>query len=449
MKKSITGVFEYDGKNYPFLFDNNIVKLTGTPFQFLKPINNEEEVATIHGVTSDNRDILFLNCKLNKRLPCSNIAFSMNGYLLSANNVGIPCHFNFDKITFYSDAINTFYSPQNAIEIKNDCFDNWDGSIEINIKPFCDTDVKFDFNSDQCQINIDRYICERYDISKIGSVNSSFSFICNNRSNPENVEKYYLALYDFLCFVNYSFNINFTKIELKIKECNKYRTIAYAHIFSNHSIYENSEDNSITTKEIPIEKIEKVFSKVVNLRYNSYRYHFYFPENKSETNTVDPGKWLIMALNFEGLFNDTFKNFKAKGNQNFAKAKELILKQINSYDTCCLSSKEKKYYVRCAEQIVRYEGVLEEKFNYTYKKFKDILSEIVKSNKLYYPSIKEKDYADVYTKYRNKIAHGNIEPLTEKEIAIYRLLRPMIYAMILDGSLSESEIKAIINKLFK
>lgn len=449
MNNLITGVFEYEGKEYSFSLEKNIVRLTGLPFQFLQHKNEGKEVPTIHGVTSDNRDILFLCCKLYSPSPFSNIAFSIQGFLISSNNTGKPCLFDFDRITFYSDVIDNFYSPQNALEIKTE-FDNWDGSIQINIKPFCDTDIKFNFNSDECQLNIARFIGERKNISSIGSVKSSFSFNCKKRSLPTEVKMYYLALYDFLRFTTCSSNVTFKKIELQLKnEDNKYSTIAYVHMYSNNSGDENSEFDSITINDIPKEKLEVLFNKVVSMRNTDYRLPFYFPQSKNDDRTIDSGKWLMMALNFEGLFNDTFQNFKSKNKPAFAKAKEIVIEQIKSYDTSVLSPKEQKYYTKCLEHVERYEGTLEEKFNYAFKKYKSILSKIVLANERYYSCNKNENYANIYSSYRNKTAHGSVIPLTVKEIAVYRLLRPMIYTMIMDGILSEEEITQIISKLFR
>ena len=52
-------------------------------------------------------------------------------------------------------------------------------------------------------------------------------------------------------------------------------------------------------------------------------------------------------------------------------------------------------------------------------------------------------------KYRNNVAHGNVLPLSDKEIAVYRIMETMIYLMLLeDVNLSEEELHAVVKKLF-
>ena len=60
-----------------------------------------------------------------------------------------------------------------------------------------------------------------------------------------------------------------------------------------------------------------------------------------------------------------------------------------------------------------------------------------------------KNYGEIYAKYRNKLAHGTIEPLGGDEKEVYRLLRAMIYILLLnDVKLNENDLSKIINKLF-
>ena len=355
MSDLISGVFWYKERNFPFVLEGQKVRLVDAPFNILKFSNDMEEVPFVQGVTSGNRDILFLHCRFNPRLPLSNVAFTIVGYLLSSSNTGHFKSFEFDRVSFYSDAINTFYSPQNALEIQSN-LDDWDGSAHIHVKPFSETQIRFNFGQDEVELNMDRWVRERRDLTRIGSVESSVSFYCSEKKQHIGIEKYYLAIYDFLCFANYSLNIPFNRIHLfaKNKE-GKDERIASAHIFSDHSTYENDESSTITSREIPQEKLGALFSKVALLRGKDQRLPFYYPPNKNEARLIDSGKWLI--------------------NQ-------------------------------------------------------------------------EENYGKIYMNYRNKLAHGTIEPITEKEIAVYRLLCPMIYTMILQNDFTEDEIYNMISKVF-
>lgn len=115
MSKTIYGNLELNGKIFPFLVDGRYVHIVQQAFQNSKEFI-EKDHSYIRGVTSDNRDILFLNCHLISAKCDAKTIFSIQGYAMSVGNVGEPCDFSFDRMTFYSDAISTFYSPQNAID---------------------------------------------------------------------------------------------------------------------------------------------------------------------------------------------------------------------------------------------------------------------------------------------------------------------------------------------
>lgn len=448
MSDIISGVFWYKEKNYPFVLEGQKVRLVDAPFSILKFSNDMEEVPFVQGVTSGNRDILFLHCRFNPRLPLSNVAFTIAGYLLSSSNTGHFKSFEFDRVSFYADAINTFYSPQNALDIQSD-FDDWDGSAHIHVKTFSETQIRFNFGQDEVELNMDRWVRERRDLTRIGSVESSTTFYCSEKKQPIEIDKYYLAIYDFLCFVNYSLNISFNKIHLFSKNDDGIdKQIASAHFFSNHSTYENDESTTITSREIPQEKLGALFSKVALLRGKDQRLPFYYPPNKNEARLIDSGKWLITAICFEGLFEDTFPQFKSKSNPVFQRIKELVSSKADEIDTEGFSKKEKKYFDAFKEHINRYEGVLEEKFNYVFKAYKSCYGKILEGNDRRYHVNQKENYGKIYMNYRNKLAHGTIEPITEKEIAVYRLLCPMIYTMILQNDFTEDEIYNMISKVF-
>ena len=448
MSNLISGVFSFKEENYSFVLEGQKVRLVDAPFKTLKFCSDMEEVPYIRGVTSGNRDILFLKCRFNARLPFSDFAFSIAGYLLSTSNTGYSHSFEFNRISFYSDAINTFYSPQNALDIQFD-FDNWDGSAHIHVKPFFETQIQFSFNQDRVEFNMDRWFFERKEPTRIGSVETSFSVYCNEKKQPTEIEKYYFAIYDFLCFANYTLNISFNKVYLFSKnEKGKDERIASAHIFSNHSNYENDEYTTITSREIPPEKLGKLFAKVASLRGKDQRLPFYYPPNRNEARLIDSGKWLVTAICFEGLFEDTFPHFKTESNPVFQKIKELVVAKTEEIDNDGFSKKEQKYLENFKNHINRYEGVLEEKFNHVFNSHKTVLEKILEGNERRYNVAHDTNYGNQYMIYRNKLAHGTVEPLGENEIAVYRLLCPMIYAMILQKDFSENEISNMISKIF-
>ena len=113
-----------------------------------------------------------------------------------------------------------------------------------------------------------------------------------------------------------------------------------------------------------------------------------------------------------------------------------------------MSKNERKYFDDCQKQIERYEGLLEEMLNFIIKKYKDALADLLNYNSQEY-HMNPNSYGEIYSNYRNKIAHGNIEPIGEKEGSVYRVLQAAIYFMLLDGTeLDSNTLRVIAKKLF-
>lgn len=224
---------------------------------------------------------------------------------------------------------------------------------------------------------------------------------------------------------------------------------ADAYIFSDRDEYTSRPvPNTITVDDIPLDRLGAVFSKVASLRGNDKRLSSYFPKNYKESLRIDPNGWLVTALNFDGLFANCYPDFKQNKKEQFRLAKSAALNALNAVDQSTMSTSERKYFDNCRKQIVHYEGLLEEKLNYIITKYKDALVDILEFN-LQKHSIAPNTYGDIYSKYRNKIAHGDIEPIGEKEIAVYRVLQAVIYFMLLEGTeLACDTLRVIAKKLF-
>lgn len=186
MSKIISGKFLFNNKIYPFYLEGQIVYIIGEPFEFALDFKDFDEIATLRGVTIDNKDILFLSCRFNNYLFRSKEFFTIRGYFISSDNIDNSCSFKFDQLTFYSDALNLFFSPQRAIDVDMD-FNNWDGSIDIKVKPFNETNVSFDFDGVTCALNFSRYVRNIYDIDSIGKINAEFTYDFSDLMPPESV----------------------------------------------------------------------------------------------------------------------------------------------------------------------------------------------------------------------------------------------------------------------
>jgi hypothetical protein len=255
-----------------------------------------------------------------------------------------------------------------------------------------------------------------------------------------------------LVFVNYNASITFSDIYIsKRNPSGQFDRTATVHIFTGKVSEVYTSNDSITIEDLPDGKLGAVFSRIASLRENDTRLRYYFPDNKHEAHYIDPGKWLIMALNFEGLFSTIFPNFKYNNSPAFSKAKQLILDRIDDVsDGKHLNKEERKYYEKCRDQVVYYEGQLEEKFNYVFKKYNDVLRNILSYNETHFGIPDSANYGSIYATYRNKVAHGTIDPLTDKEVAVYRLLPPMIYILLLYClNLNTDDLSCVICKLFR
>lgn len=445
------GILEYNDKSYHFALNNNIVSLIGKPFEFYNDFKDLDNVEAIYGVTTSNRYIVFINCEFIQSFFGSSNSFSVQGYAISTNNMGESCDFTFHRCSFRASALNTFFAPQKAKIIKTGINPaNWDGSIDISINSFSETTKTFKYQDATCELSISRNINLKQELSILGEFNSVFSFIYESSQTITKSVENIRTLFDFLSFLNYSTDITFNDIFISRKnDEGKFKKTATLHFFNKNSGAKFNQFNSITIEDIPDDKLESVFSKIASLRKTDNRLRYYYPQNNYEATHIDPGKWLIAAINFEGLFTTTFPDYKANSKE-FSHVKEIVKKTTDKIDISQFTRQEKRFLKSFKNHIERYDGSLEGKFNHLLKENKGALETILKYNtdKL---SIKSSDnYGLLYSKYRNKLAHGAVEPLSDKEVAVYRLLEPMIYLLLLHSvGLKQDELKVIIDKLFR
>ena len=108
------GVIEYKGKEYHYIQEGQFLTIPSISFQDIKEFEENEVIDVIHGSTSNYQGIVFLDCKvlMGTHLFLSEVKIRVLGYIILER--GKCC---FDRIDFYSEAINGFYSPRNAYEI--------------------------------------------------------------------------------------------------------------------------------------------------------------------------------------------------------------------------------------------------------------------------------------------------------------------------------------------
>ncbi len=445
MEKIIYGTIVIKDKEYPFLLEGRIVKIVTHSAIFMPDFQNETVIESIQGITHDNRDIMFLKCEFIKSFWGRPNKFTIDGYILSMNNCK-EYSFQIDSLAFYSDAINMFYPPQQARTI-NDWRDT-SKDRQITFLPTNETGCSFEFNGDKYSFSIGYSVNLRYGSKGLGEISSKIEIAFERPIAPITTIDYVRKIYDFLVFVNYSSNIRFD--DIYIHQRNKeglYEKCATLNFFQNTGNYENNELTSLTIDDIDKDKLAQLFKVATSVRCGKNKMQLYYPDNKKDRRQIEPIKWLTKALAFEGLFEETFPEHKAKENPSFSKIKKNILDSISTVQG--ESKKERKYCDDFKNHIERYDGILEEKFNFAQKRYEKYINNILQDNLQSYNVPTDTNYGNIYMKYRNNVAHGNVIPLSDEEIAVYRIMETMIYLMLLeDVNLSEEELHTVVKKLF-
>ncbi len=121
---------------------------------------------------------------------------------------------------------------------------------------------------------------------------------------------------------------------------------------------------------------------------------------------------------------------------------------LNEIDQSQMSRAERKYFGDCQQQIERYEGILEEMLNYIVKKYKFKFEDIISCN-LRNDNVNFGEYGEIYSNYRNRLAHGDIECVRDKEVTVFKILQSSIFFLLLEGtSLNINALRGIVKKLF-
>lgn len=207
------GVFEHQGKEYPFVLEGQILTIPQIPFQYKDDFKQETHIESIQGVTNNNQSVVFIGCDVlnsNSLLFTMEVKLSILGYIVLTNGKT-----SFDRIDFYSEGINGFYSPRNAYQIEDD-----DHKRVTAIKLRDVEDYKRDYecviDGERIQLGLNIYM--RFNLSyekkHFGTAESLLSMSFGEKKEPHDVLKYSLYLMDFLEFVNFEKNIPLERIDL-------------------------------------------------------------------------------------------------------------------------------------------------------------------------------------------------------------------------------------------
>ncbi len=213
VSEKMYGVFEYQEKEYPFVFEKQILTIPQFPFQYEDDFKDTTYIEEIRGVTNSNRSVVFVGCEVLKsnRIPFNmEVKMSILGYMILENDKG-----TFDRIDFYSEGINGFYSPRNAYQIEDD-----DHMRVTGIKPRDAEAYKRDYecviHGERIQLGLNVYMSFNLAFEKklLGTAESLLSMSFGEKKEPHDILKYSLYLMDFLEFVNFQKNIPLERIDL-------------------------------------------------------------------------------------------------------------------------------------------------------------------------------------------------------------------------------------------
>lgn len=447
------GVFEHQGKEYPFVLEGQILTIPQVPFQYKDDFKGKTCIEAIQGVTNNNRSVVFIGCnvlKSDSMLFAMEVKLSILGYVVLESGKT-----SFDRIDFYSEGINGFYSPRNAYQIEND-----DNMRVTGIKPRDAEAYKRDYvcviHGERIQLGLNVYMSFNLALEKkqLGTAESLLSMSFNEKKEPHDILKYSLYLMDFLEFVNFQKNIPLEKIRLLEKDKDgKYQRRGRAVVFqAEKDQYSPSALRSITFMDVTEECFPVLFAQIAKRRESKRFNSFFYPENRREDQVLDASKWLNNAICFEGEFDDAFPNYKAQNDLAFCKAKMELLMTID----CAVKRTGKSINNsqndawRSFKRLIDYaDTTLQEKFEACQVAYETETKEYIQQICKTYGIPEDANLAQFYASFRNQTAHGTIQKPGKIEIVTYQILRCFIYAINMKRANIPSErIKDVLHRMF-
>lgn len=447
------GVFEYQEKEYPFVLEEQIITIPQVPFQYMDDFKDDAYIEEIWGVTNNNRSVVFVGCQV---LKSNRIAFAMEvklsilGYVVLENDKS-----SFDRIDFYSEGINGFYSPRNAYQIEDD-----DHMRVTGIKPRDAEAYKRDYecviHGEGIQLGLNVYMSFNLAFEKklLGTAESLLSMSFGEKKEPHDILKYSLYLMDFLEFVNFQKNIPLERIDLFEKDDNgKYQRRGRAIVFqAENEQYSPSALRSITLLDVTDECFPVLFGQIAERRESKRFNPFFYPESRRADRVIDASKWLNNAICFEGEFDDAFPNYKAQNDPAFYEAKMRLLMTIESavkQTGRSINNKQNTAWKSFKRLIERADTTLKEKFEACQMVYEAETRESIQRICRACGIPEGTDLAEAYASFRNQTAHGEIQSPGNVEIATYQILRCFVYVMNLRrAGVPQEKIKEVLKRMF-
>lgn len=136
---TVSGYVKIERKMVPFHMVDDVVTLIPMPYNSCIALfpQDVKEKELIRGVTTDNREILFIGCKYTQR------SLGYKAYIYSKSNAGTQSSLtHFDAICFTGEAVNVFACPGTVILPEND-LDISRQMIPIKLRPWEDINKSF------------------------------------------------------------------------------------------------------------------------------------------------------------------------------------------------------------------------------------------------------------------------------------------------------------------
>lgn len=453
VSEKMYGVFEYQEKEYPFVFGKQILTIPQFPFQYEDDFKDTTYIEEIRGVTNSNRSVVFVGCEVLKsnRIPFDmEVKMSILGYVILENDKS-----TFDRIDFYSEGINGFYSPRNAYGIEDD------GQMRVTgIKPRDEESYKRDYeciiNGERIQLGLNISMSFNLAVDKklLGTAESLISMSFEEKKKPHDILKYSLYLMDFLEFVNFQKNIPLDKIRLFEKDNDgKFQRRGRVIVFqAENDQYSPNALRSVTFPDVTDECFPVLFGQIAERRESKRFNPFFYPKSRSADRVIDASKWLNNAICFEGEFDDAFPNYKSQNDPAFYEAKMRLLMTIESaveQTGRSINNKQNTAWRSFKRLIERADTTLKEKFEACQMVYEEETRESIQRICRTCGIPEGTDLAEAYASFRNQTAHGVIQRPGNVEIATYQILRCFVYVMNLRrAGIPQEKIKEVLIRMF-
>lgn len=454
------GYCEIKEKKYYFHFEEGLLTLLPneelSSVDLFKSIFSQEEfeVSELHGVTSSN----FKICFLNVHYTFSNGKYLSRpaGYILGTKNLVEVDLKHIDALTFKGEAINRFYIPIQSITFPNGNHNNEDGSMEIKLKPYSERTKEIVFSHQgrkvTFQLSIGNPLINNASRgSIIGNISSQVRLMFDSPIHIEDITAYFRGISHFFWFMNFRKNIQFDEIELarKINEGNnsgKYDIVGTMNI-----TYKNSESSKVKDhRTIRYNEIEKYMPLFLATAFSDDFTTAHIPENDIVVRLIGKYEFLAVATSFESLFEKLYPEKLSATNALFSQTKKDVKKLIDKIKTEN-SSKDTSILDRLKSAISHQEFTLKEKIDIAMENYNPTLTD--KIDQIISQSGRTRDdlpsIIKEFVTTRDQISHGSFDDISDNAIICFGIVRLFLYAMQLELiKVSRDDIKSIINKVF-